>query len=259
MKHIIFYSGGLGSWATAKRVIHKFGYENVLLVFTDTLIEDEDLYRFLYESSKKLKCELVHLKDGRTPWEVYKDRKFLGNSRQANCSTELKQKVAKQYIRSNFKSDEVILYLGIDWSEEHRTKSVIENWKPYKVSFPMCKEPFIDKNEVIEMLKEDGIEVPRLYKLGFSHNNCGGFCCRAGIGHFANLYEKLPNRFFECEAKEQEIRDFLNKDVTMLKKTRNGVQFTYSLADLRKDIELKKDIDRFDIGGCGCFVEEVTK
>jgi hypothetical protein len=52
MKHIIFYSGGIGSWMTAKRVIDKEGKENAVLLFTDTLIEDEDLYRFLKETSR---------------------------------------------------------------------------------------------------------------------------------------------------------------------------------------------------------------
>lgn len=47
MKHIVNYSGGVGSWAVAKRVIARHGAENTTLLFTDTLIEDSDLYRFL--------------------------------------------------------------------------------------------------------------------------------------------------------------------------------------------------------------------
>ena len=255
-KHIVFYSGGLGSWATAKRVIERNGKENVILLFTDTLIEDEDLYRFLDDTVKKFQCEYVRISDGRTPWQVYKDVRFLGNSRQANCSHELKQKPAKKYIKENFNPDQCVLYLGIDWSEEHRTKAPKKNWMPYQIEFPMCEEPYLDKLDIIKMLQKEQIELPRLYKMGFSHNNCGGFCCRAGIGHFANLYEQLPERYIDCEKKEQEIREYLNKDVTMLKKTKNGITFPYSLADLRKDLDKKLDVDRFDIGGCGCFVTQ---
>lgn len=54
IKHIIFYSGGIGSWGTAKRVIAKHGKENVILMFTDTKMEDEDLYRFLYETVREI-------------------------------------------------------------------------------------------------------------------------------------------------------------------------------------------------------------
>ena len=68
MKHIIFFSGGIGSWMTAKRVIEKEGKENVILFFTDTLAEDEDTYRFIDDAVKQLDCEFIRIADGRTPW-----------------------------------------------------------------------------------------------------------------------------------------------------------------------------------------------
>lgn len=71
MKHVVMYSGGIGSWAAAKRVIEKRGTDNVILLFTDTMIEDEDLYRFLHETSNQFGCELVWLSDGRDPWQVF--------------------------------------------------------------------------------------------------------------------------------------------------------------------------------------------
>ena len=49
--HLVFYSGGLSSYFTAKRVAKSYGVENLKLLFTDTMIEDEDLYRFLEESA----------------------------------------------------------------------------------------------------------------------------------------------------------------------------------------------------------------
>lgn len=255
MKHIVFYSGGLCSWATAKRVIKKHGKENVLLLFTDTLIEDEDLYRFIDETVDEMGVELVRIADGRTPFDVYKDVRFLGNSRIAPCSHALKQKPAKKWIEENYRPDECILYLGIDWTEMHRTTAPIRNWKPYKVEFPMCDKPFVEKQELIEELHRVGIEEPRLYKMGFAHNNCGGFCCRAGQGHFANLLNKMPERFLEYEKKEQELREFLGADVAMMKKTKNKVTMPYTLKELREDVIKDCQIDMFDIGGCGCFVD----
>lgn len=54
MKHIVFYSGGICSRATAKRVAERYGTKDLILFFTDTMIEDEDLYRFLDETSKEI-------------------------------------------------------------------------------------------------------------------------------------------------------------------------------------------------------------
>lgn len=257
MKHIVFFSGGIGSWFCAKRVIEKHGKENVLLLFTDTKIEDADLYRFIEESSKKFDVELMKIENGKDVWEVFHHQKFLGNSRIAPCSRVLKQETASKWIKKNFKPEECILYLGIDWTEIHRVQAPKKNWLPYKVEFPMTEEPFVDKNQMIEELKKYDIEVPRLYKLGFSHNNCGGFCCRAGHGHFVNLLEKLPDVFEYHEKKEEEFNLIQEKKQTILMKQTNGIKSNYSLKQLREDYESKQcQIDMFDIGGCGCFVED---
>jgi hypothetical protein len=257
-KHIIFYSGGIGSYFTARRVVEKEGNENVILLFTDTKIEDADLYRFIDETSKKLGAKLIKLQDGRTPWEVARDVRFLPNSRIAQCSHLLKQKMADAWIKKNFKPEECVLYLGIDWTEEHRRKGPTKNYKPYEVRFPMCEKPYLTKPEMLDILeKEDLIQRPRLYKMGFAHNNCGGFCFRAGIGHFKNLLEKNRELYLFHEGKEQEMRAYLGKDVSILRRTRNGQKINLTLKDLRGELECGKQLsfdELIDVGGCGCFL-----
>lgn len=257
MKHIVFYSGGIGSWATAKRVINAHGKENVILLFSDTLIEDEDLYRFIDETVKEMDVEYIRIEEGRTPWEVFEDSRYLGNSRIAPCSHILKQKVSKEWLKANYKPEECVLYLGIDWTEEHRTNAPRKNWSPYRVEFPMCEDPYVTKDEMIAELELLGIEQPRLYKMGFSHNNCGGFCVRAGQGHFANLLKQMPDLYKYHEGKEQEMRELLDKDVSILRRTRNGERFNLTLKQLRQELEANQteEIDMNDIGGCGCFVD----
>ena len=49
------------------------------------------------------------------------------------------------------------------------------------------------------------------------------------------------------EQKEQELRAFLGKNVSILK--------DLTLKALREKIEAKGQIDMFEIGGCGCFVD----
>lgn len=256
MKHIVFYSGGIGSWMAAKRVIEKYGKDNVILLFTDTLIEDADLYRFIDETAEQFGAELVKLAEGRTPWQVFKDTRFLGNARLAKCSHVLKQEPAMKWVKENFKPEECVLYLGIDWTEAHRTEAPTRNYAPYKVEFPLCDPPYLTKDEMLDELAKDGIEQPRLYTLGFSHNNCGGGCVRAGQGHFAHLLKTLPEVYAEWERNEQEIRDYLGKDVTILRRTRKGVRYNLSLKELREEIEAEQTdaIDFTEIGGCGCFV-----
>ena len=94
MKHIVSLSGGIGSYITLKRVISKYGIENVVAVFCDTLNEDGDLYRFLYDIEKKLNISIIKLCSYKTPLQLQIESKFIFNSRIASCSKELKSKVS---------------------------------------------------------------------------------------------------------------------------------------------------------------------
>lgn len=254
MKHIVLFSGGLGSYFTTKRLIEQ-GIEkkDIILLFTDTKIEDEDLYRFLKESTEKLGIPLTDYSDGRTVWDVFKDVKYLGNSRLDPCSRVLKREMSRKFIKQ-YSPDEAIIYLGYDWTEMHRYEKAERAWLPYKIQSPLCEPPYIDKKDMKRMIvEEDGIELPRLYKMGFAHNNCGGGCVKAGIGHFAKLLKDFPERFALWEQKEKEIREFLGKDVSILRRTRNGVRSNFTLQQLREEQESLTESELCDIGGCGCF------
>jgi hypothetical protein len=47
MLHVVRKSGGISSWATARRVAARYGTRNLVLLFADTLIEEPSLYEFL--------------------------------------------------------------------------------------------------------------------------------------------------------------------------------------------------------------------
>lgn len=136
MKHISTFSLGGGSWLTARiveREIVRPGDEH-LLVFTDTLYEDADAYRFgieaalnvfdrranwipqaedfpdyrvaenvpvaeyagnsewrsflaqLRDRAAEAVPELIWLVEGRDPWEIWRDERFLGNSSKDPCA-----------------------------------------------------------------------------------------------------------------------------------------------------------------------------
>ncbi|NOU98463.1 hypothetical protein [Paenibacillus planticolens] len=299
MIHINFNSGGIGSYSAGKRIIAEHGADNVINLFTDTLIEDRDLYRFLIETNAEFygierpvalleKCadipditseeavtrrkellaeisteamrlmpNLIWIAEGRTPWEVFFAVRYLGNSRIAQCSHVLKQATADKWIRDNYGPDECVLYLGIDWTEAHRREAPIKNWAPYRIEFPMCDEPLLYKYDMLELLDAAQISRPRLYGKGFAHNNCGGFCVRAGQGHFLNLLTEFPEQYAYHENKEEDIRTFLGKNVSILKRVRGKKTYRLTLRQLRglyEDTARRTQIDREDIGGCGCFV-----
>ena len=132
----------------AQLTVAKHGKKNTLLVFTDTKTEDEDLYRFLDETSKALGCELLTLADGRNVWEVFMDVRFQGNNRIDPCSRILKRELFRKWMESKFKPDEAALVVGISHEEKHRMNRIKEHWEPYQVEAPLC-EIQLPKEEVL--------------------------------------------------------------------------------------------------------------
>lgn len=258
--HIVFFSSGKASWLAAKKVAEKFGTDNLWLVFADTMIEDLDNYRFLEEAAANVGGQLIRLKDGRNPWDIFKDRKFL-NHRASDCSIELKVKPCSNWVNANFSPESTILYFGITFEELKRMKAIAKNWQPFKVEAPLCwGDHWADQQEINCQLKANGLTQPRLYDLGFAHANCGGFCSKAGLKHYRNLLEKLPEVYAHHEAEEQEFLGLIdNPEIGILRRTKNGVTKSLSLKAFREEIEaspLQLSFDFEALGGCGCFVDE---
>lgn len=261
-KHIVMFSGGIGSWMTAKRVCETVEAENVTLLFSDVkgdtenphIGEDEDTYRFINEAAAMLGAELVTLVEGRNIWEVFRDRRFLGNSRLAPCSHELKQKPAKKWIHENTDPEDTIIYVGIDWSEAHRLIAVERGYAPWKVGAPLTVAPHMTKAQMIQAARDDGLEPPRLYEYGFEHNNCGGGCVRAGQAQFKRLLDVMPERYAEWERQEEKMQDFLGVEVTILSRQVKGQKIPLSLTELRETAESQPAlIDMTDVGvSCNC-------
>lgn len=261
-RRVIQMSGGRGSWATARRVADQYGTDDMVLLFADTLAEDEDLYRFLGQAAADIGVPVTRVCDGRTPEQVDVDRKWLSNSKVAQCSLELKIKPCRAWLDAHCDPASTVLYVGIDWSETERIPGIIRGWAPWKVEMPLTRPPYVDKHQIDDELRRRGIEPPRLNRLGFPHNNCGGACVRGGQAQWANLLRVFPDRYAAKEAHEQRMRDQLGSDVAILRDRTGGQLKPLPLTVLRQRIEAEQAadgqlalIDRDDWGGCGCLTD----
>ncbi|MGE9266435.1 hypothetical protein ACQKHB_23200, partial [Escherichia coli] len=152
-------SGGTGSYAAARQYVKNNGSSNLELLFTDTLVEDQDAYRFLIAGAAKLynidipkgflpeisdfpawqnrpaykafclslaiqTMELIPglhwIADGRDPWDVYEHERFLGNSLADPCSKILKRQLADRWLKQNCEPSETEVIVGIDFEEIER-------------------------------------------------------------------------------------------------------------------------------------------
>ncbi|MFD9815202.1 hypothetical protein [Streptomyces sp. NPDC059080] len=242
MKHVIQFSGGLGSFGAAMRVAEKHGVDDMVLLIADTKAEDEDLWRFADDVSRLLKVPLTKVADGRDPWQLFRDQRFLGNDRITPCTTHLKQKPCRKWMKEHAPVGDSVVYIGIEKTklDRRRIPAIARNWRPWRVQFPLCNrwEPELSKEKskarLMDLSRSFGIEPPRLYALGYEHNNCSGACVRAGQKQWKRTLEKQPELFAHAETQEQGIRELLGKPVSMLRQRRGGVSFPLPLSELRR-------------------------
>lgn len=289
--HVVMWSGGITSWATARHVIAEHGTASVTLLFADTHAEDEDLHRWNNDAAAQLGMPFFTVADEkkRDPWQVFEDASWIGNTRLAQCSHILKQIPVRKWLARAADPVDTILYLGIDWSETHRIRGIRKGYAhtiagcehnrcaalfdedgqrlpgpgcanllpvPWRVEFPLTVPPLKDKEQLLREAEAVGLKRPRLYDLGFAHNNCGGACVKGGQAQWARLLEVFPERFAKVEAFEQRMRNKLGKDVSILRDRRGGTTKPLTLTALRQRIEERPEqLDLFDEGGCGCFTE----
>lgn len=265
MKFIVNLSYGLGSFCAAKRIIDEAGKDNVVCVFADTKYEDEDTYAWGRAAAKHLGCDIVELCDGRNPWQVFKDERFLGNSRADPCAKILKRELIDYWLTAMYPKDEVNRIFGIHWSEADRFERLDRRTgkllgikprmaaKGWTARAPLCEPPLISVSDMEKMATDAGLWKQKLYELGFPHANCGGRCVKQGQSGWALLYKTMPQRFIECRDSEEEMRKFLGKDVTMMREQIKGKKFPLPLAELQRRIDAKQEIPAFDFGTCACF------
>lgn len=256
MKHIISYSGGAGSAITAKIICDKYGKENVTLLFADTKVESKDQYRFTQDVIKFIGCEFISISDGRTPWEVFNDVRFIGNTRIDPCSRILKRDLIRDYLNKNYDPSCVTIWIGIDASESHRLAPVVSKNLPFVYRSILIEEDiFLSPAQKIAWCVDNNIKPSIMYEMGFSHDNCGGFCVKAGLGQFKKLFELLPE-VYEYNEKEEQTAMYKNPNLRpFLRKTINGKLTYITMKEYRESyLETNNvtDDESMEFGGCGC-------
>lgn len=258
LKRVGMLSGGEASWAAMKLDAQRRGVEGLVLLFTDTKEEDADTYRFLDESAANISAPLVKASDGRRLWEVFKDSRMIGNTRADICSRVLKREVADRWLQENCDPQHTVVLLGYHIEEVHRFKKAKARYAAngWECQAPLCEQPYMAASEIKAWARREGLEEQRLYKLGFLHANCGGFCVKAGHAHFEHLLKTLPEVYRRHEQEEEAMRQYLGKDVAILRDRRGGRTRPLPMREFRERFEQGEKCDPFDWGGCGCFSGE---
>jgi hypothetical protein len=132
-------------------------------------------------------------------------------------------------------------------------KLAYESIPGVSVEFPLMWKPY--DFDVFQTVRSWDIEIPRLYKMGFPHNNCGGRCIRQGIGEWQRLKIHFPERFADVrdwEAAQQAIGDS-RQGYSICKDQSNGEVKPLSLAEIEKrEVLPNESAKQEDLFACFC-------
>lgn len=244
---VVWFSCGAASAVAAKKTIEQYGHDHIIRIVNNPVIEeDEDNQRFLKDVEKWLGVAIETAINPAFPncsaVTVWEKRKFMSGVKGAPCTLELKKK-ARQHWESQNHHD--FLVLGFTAEEYRRYENFRTNER--ENILPILIKAGITKDKCFDIIKEAGIELPRIYKLGYPNANCIG-CVKASSSTYWNLVRKEHPDVFKQRSEQSRI---IGAKLARYKGRRT---FLDELPENAKGRKLKKLFVE-----CGIFCEEKVK
>lgn len=198
MRKIVWFSCGAASAIAAKLATNK--YPDCEVVYCDTLAsEHHDNKRFLNDVSKWIgkEIKIIRSEKFKDVDDVIQKTRYMSGISGARCTTELKKKVREAYQRP----DDIHIF-GFTYDEQKRADRFDDN-NNLNTEWILIDNK-IYKEDCYTLLKNAGIEIPVMYKLGFEHNNCIG-CVKSASSGYWNKIRKLFPDVFETRCKQSRL------------------------------------------------------
>lgn len=249
IQHVVSIGGGLAStWKLPEWVIEHHGRENAHFIMARLPNEDPDVWRLCDAVEQQLGITITYIGDGRTPWDVFFKERMMGSHRIDPCSRVLKRQTIDRWIKERFDPATTIRYIGFTHEESHRWIEYVcmMDAKGWKVAAPLLDDPSLTRDRLMAECQETFGFIPRLYQLGFNHNNCGGACVKAGLREWARLLRTIPEVYAWWEENEQKFQEQVGTTATILRDRRGGETTSLSLKAFREELERRWQFTLFD-------------
>lgn len=184
---LVWFSCGAASACALKLLAD----QNPVALYCDTSRnEHPDNARFLIDVESWTGCKVEKLKhkDYSTVEEVFDARQYVSGPAGAPCTVELKKVPRFQMQRPD---DVHVFGMTVD---EKRIKQFEDSNFDLNLAWPLVQMG-MSKTDCLAMIRDAGIEVPMMYKMGYENNNCLG-CVKATSPHYWNkVREDFPDVF----------------------------------------------------------------
>lgn len=197
---VVWFSCGAASALAAKMTLRKYSDTKVAVAYCDTGSEHSDNERFLLDCERWFDHPVTRLKSDRYANidEVFEKRRYLSGPKGALCTTEL-----KKMLRFAFQRPDDVQVFGYTAEEQGRADRFREQNFEVTLETPLI-EAGLSKADCLAAIREVGIELPAMYKLGYRNNNCIG-CVKGGAGYWNKIRVDFPEVFLRRARQEREI------------------------------------------------------
>ena len=189
MRYISWFSCGAASAVATKLALSEYDLE---IVYCEVKEEHPDNKRFLKDCEKWFNQEIKILGNDeykRSIDEVFWRRKYLAGISGAPCTLLLKKEVRKQ-----FELPDDIQIFGYTVEEQDRLDRFIDANNDVNIEVPLIDKG-LTKIDCLAMIENAGIELPKMYKLGYKNNNCMGCVKASSPAYWKKIEIDFPKRF----------------------------------------------------------------
>lgn len=204
---IIWYSDGAAS--TVAGLLALRDNPDAIPVYCATNSEHPDNERYRKEVEAKIfKKEVLVLQSEKYHdiWDVFKKTGWLIGPKGARCTTELKKRMRQQFEEPG---DIHIFGYTADHEDANRAKDFKANNFELQVEFPLIDRK-LTKSDCLEIIRQQGIDLPAMYELGYQNNNCIG-CVKGQQGYWNKIRKDFPDVFDRMAKVEREMNVAINK------------------------------------------------
>lgn len=203
MKMIGWFSGGVTS-AIAIKIAIDAGHD-VSIFYFETGLHHPDHARFLTDMERvyNQKINIVRNKKFTDVHDVILKTRYLNGPSGARCTNELKKKMRIE-LEKMIDFDYQIFGFEAETKQINRAIRFNEQYPSAKAVFPLIEKAWNKERCLIELMNL-GVEVPAMYKLGYSNSNCIG-CVKGGAGYWNKIRVDFPEIFNQMAKIEREIK-----------------------------------------------------
>jgi len=197
---IAWFSGEVTSTVATKLAIEK--YKNVSIYFCETNQHHPDNERFFKECEQWFgqKINILNSKKWKSVDYVL-SKGYVNSPFGAHCTKVLKKDVRIK-LEEITDFDGQVFGFEFEKRQIKRAERFIEQFPKSLAIFPLIEEK-LTKKKCMEMLLKAKIELPAMYRLGYSNNNCVG-CVKGGKGYWNKVRVEFPEIFESTAKRERE-------------------------------------------------------